>query len=135
MPHDRRKTPAIAGPRVPRVLLASRAARLYPSPPSSVHPTSWALFTTHLDVARKGGTLAGGAFRQSVAAVVAEMRAAAESWDAIYAVLGGAVGEGSRGEVHYSPNDTHLNHGAALVAHMHAWADCARLEELESEGP
>jgi hypothetical protein len=134
VPHDRRKTPAIAAARVPRVMVASRAAHVCPSPPSSVHPASWALFTTQLDVARNGGTLVGGAFRQSVAVVVAEMRAAAESWDAIYAALGGAVGEGSRGEVHYSPNDTHINHGAALVAHMHAWADCARLEELETEG-
>ena len=134
MPYDRRKTPAIAGPRVPRVMLASPHTRAYPLAPASVHPATWDLFTTHLDVARHGGTLAGGTFRQSVAVLVAEMRAAAEPWDAIYAALGSAVGDGPRGEVQYSPNDMHVSHAAALVAHMHAWADCARLEELETEG-
>jgi hypothetical protein len=132
--YDRRKTPAMPGPRQPRTLLQSRAARASALAPASVSSGSWELFIFQVDVARHGGPFTGGALRQAVRVVVAEMRAADEQWDAVYVALGSAVGEAPRGQVEYSPeHDTHATRAAALVAHMHSWADCARLDELERQ--
>jgi hypothetical protein len=124
-------TPAIPAPRQPRTLLQSRAARASALAPASVSSASWELFIFHVDVARHGGPLTGGGLRRAVCVVVTEMRAAAESWDAVYSALGAVVTEAPTGPVEYSPEHTHANRAAALVAHMHSWADCVRLDELE----
>jgi hypothetical protein len=80
---------------------------------------------------RRGGTFTGGALRLAVRLVVAEMRAAAEPWEAVYGALGSAVGEAPSDQVEYSvKHDTHASRAAALVAHMHSWADGVRLDEL-----
>ena len=132
--YDRRKTPVMPGLRLPLTLLPSRAARASALAPASVSPGSWELFIYQVDVARHGGPFTGGALRQAVRVVVAEMRAAAESWDAVYGTLSSAVGETPNGRVQYSPDHgTHANRAAALAAHMQSWADCVRLDELERE--
>jgi hypothetical protein len=119
------------GPRQPRTLLHSRAARAAALAPVSVSAGSWELFILEVDMVRHGGTFTGGALRQAVRLVVGEMRAASEPWEAVYGVLGSAVSEAPTAQVEYSvEHDTHASRAAALVAHMHSWADCVRLDEL-----
>jgi hypothetical protein len=130
--YDRRKTPVMPTSRQLRTPLQSGAARASAPAPASVSAGSWELFIFQVDVARHGGPFTGGALRNAVRAVVAEMRAAAESWDTVYGALGSAVGEVANGPVEYSAeHDTHSSRAAALVAHMQSWADCVRLDELE----
>jgi hypothetical protein len=132
--YDRRKTPAMPSPRQPRAPLHPRAARAAAPAPASVSAGSWELFILQVEVARHGGPFTGGALRNAVRVVVAEMRAAAESWDAVYLALGFAVGEVANGPVEYSAkHDTHASRDAALVAHMQSWADCVRLDELAKD--
>jgi hypothetical protein len=130
--YDRRKTPAIAGPRQPRKLLLSRA--IAPAP-ATVSPDSWGQLIFQVDVARRGGPFTGGALRHAVRLVVNEMRAASETWDAVYVALGSSVGEeAAKAAGQSGDHGTHSSRAAALVAHMHSWADCVRLDELECQG-
>lgn len=133
--YDRRRTPAVPGPRQPHTPLPFPAARVSASSPASVSAGSWDLLIHQVEVARHGGPFTGGALRRAVRVVVAEMRVATESWDAIYFALSAAVGEMPTGQVERSPDhETHTSRAAALVAHMHSWADCVRLDELERQG-
>jgi hypothetical protein len=127
-------TPTVPGPKQPRTLLRSRPDRASASAPPSVSAGSWERFILQVDVTRHGGPFTGGALREAVRLVVSEMRAAAEGWDAVYLALASAVSEAPKGQVEYSlENGVHANRAAVLVAHMHAWADCARLDELEGQ--
>jgi len=103
--------------------------------PATVSPDSWGQLIFQVDVARRGGPFTGGALRQAVRVVVGEMRAASETWDAVYVALGSSVGEEAAHTANQSPDHgTHSSRSAALVAHMHSWADCVRLDELERQG-
>lgn len=131
--YDRRQTPAVPGPRQPRTLLLSRVTA---QAPATVSPESWGQLIFQVDVARRGGPFTGGALRQAVRVVVAEMRVAGEAWDAVYVALGSAVGEEPKVPTQQSEDHgTHASREAALIAHMHSWADCVRLDELERQGP
>ena len=130
--YDRRHTPAIAGPRQPRRLTLPHASA---PAPATVSPDSWGQLIFQVDVARRGGPFTGGALRHAVRAVVGEMRAASDTCDAVYTALGSSVGEETEKAARQSADHgTHSSRSAALIAHMHSWADCVRLDELERLG-
>ena len=60
------------------------------------------------------------------------MRDARASWDTIYLALASAVTtRPARLARDTAYVDTSAATGDAIVSHMHCWADCLRLEELE----
>jgi hypothetical protein len=70
-----------------------------------------------------------------VQTVVRELRAAGESWESVYAVLHAAVVPVPGRRMTWAAEfEMHTSRSAALVAHMHSWADVERLAELEREG-
>ncbi|MDB4887543.1 MAG: hypothetical protein JWN79_2981 [Gemmatimonadetes bacterium] len=111
---------------VPRAL----AAR-----PSSVSALSWELLALHAEDAQRRASIAHAPLRVVVQSVVRELRAAGESWEGIYAALHAAVVPVPGRPVNWAAEyEMHTSRSAALVAHMHSWADVERLAELESEG-
>jgi hypothetical protein len=103
--------------------------------PASVSAHSWELLAMHVDDAQRRSAIAYAPLRLVVQAVVRELRAAGESWEMIYAVLHSAVIPSGGRTLNWAMEyEMHTSRSAALVAHMHSWADVERLAELEDEG-
>ena len=115
----------------PATLSAPRASA---ARPAAVSALSWELLAMHVEDAQRRSSIAYAPLRLVVQSVVRELRAAGESWEGIYAILHAAVipsaGRPVRWAVEY---EMHTSRSAALVAHMHSWADVERLAELEGE--
>jgi hypothetical protein len=95
----------------------------------------WTDLVIAIQVARHRQRYTGGALRTTVFAVVRAMRASGLSWDMVYTALTTAVAGYPGLQIVYAPDcNTHVSRSAALIAHMHAWADCERLDELERAG-
>lgn len=100
--------------------------------PGAVSVADWECLTTHVArVLCNGGTLDRG-IEQAVQVVVQAMRQAGATWDAIYVALSSSL-EPCESPTGPTPlgMERHPSRGAALIAHMHCWADCERLAELE----
>ena len=100
--------------------------------PSSVDASDWNRLVNEVARVLCDGALVDRHLQNAVHVVVRAMRASAASWDAIYLALASSL------EPCHSPSaptprglERHPSAGAALVAHMHCWADCVRLEEIE----
>lgn len=86
----------------------------------------------HVEDAQRRSSIAYAELRAVVQSVVREMRIAGESWERVYAVLQAVVGPATgRPERFATEYEMHSSRSAALVAHMHSWADVERLAELE----
>ena len=101
--------------------------------PSSVEAADWDRLSA--DVARvlcNEGIVEDGQLQHAVHVVVRAMRRGRASWDAIYLALASSLGPCDT-PVAPTPRgmERHASRGAALIAHMHCWADCVRLEEIE----
>jgi hypothetical protein len=102
-----------------------------PRPPE-VEQRSWEALAIHVDDARRGGAIASVALRAAVDVVVAELRVGCIAWEEVYTILDAAGMAGStRRASHPLELELHASRGAAIVAHMHSWADVLRLAELE----
>jgi hypothetical protein len=92
----------------------------------------WTELVIAIQVARQRQRYTGGVLRAAVLAVVRSMRASGLSWELVYAALSAAVSGRLGLETVFALDcSTDVTRSAALVAHMHAWADCERLAELE----
>ena len=104
-----------------------------PDCPPSVAPASWDLLTLHVDESLRRASISNAPLRSAVQQVVRELRAGGQGWDGVYAVLNGAVmPAGSTVVTYLRDHEMHASLNAALVAHMHSWADVERLAEIES---
>lgn len=100
--------------------------------PHCVEQRSWETLAIHLDDARRGGSIVSARLREAVDTVVAELRVGCIPWDEVYATLDAAVMGGILPPaVHPLELQLRANRNAAIVAHMHSWADMRRLAELE----
>lgn len=100
--------------------------------PASVSAAAWESLARQATLLQFGAEETQGRLHESVRDIVHVMRRAGEPWESVYQALTLAVtsdepASGTQG----SGTETHLSYSAALVAHMHCWADCERLEELE----
>lgn len=100
--------------------------------PSSVDASDWNRLVNEVARVLCDGALVDRHLHNAVHVVVRAMRASAAPWDTVYAALASSL------EPCHSPSEPtprgmerHPSAAAALVAHMHCWADCARLEEIE----
>ena len=88
----------------------------------------------HVEDAQRRSAIAYAPLRVVVQSVVRELRAAGESWESVYAVLHSAVVPVGGRPVNFATEyEMHTSRSAALVAHMHSWADVERLAELEGD--
>jgi hypothetical protein len=121
-------TPAAGQP----VIGPSPAAHAMSLPLDVMSTQEWTELAFQIQTARHQQRYTGGPLRNAVFALVRAMRVSAKSWDAVYGALTVAVAGHAALEIVYATEgNTHLSRNAALVAHMHAWADCERLDELE----
>jgi len=105
-----------------------------PHCPTAVAPASWDLLTLHVDESLRRASISNAALRSAVQQVVRELRAGGHGWDGVYAILNGAVmPPGSSTVTFLKDHEMHASLNAALVAHMHSWADVERLAEIESD--
>lgn len=100
--------------------------------PSSVDARDWDRLVSEVARVLCDGELVDRHLQTAVHLVVRAMRDTGAHWEAIYAALASSL------EPCHSPSaptprgmERHPSAAAALVAHMHCWADCARLEEIE----
>lgn len=133
--HRQAPPPADRAPLLPALPSALVARVETPCRPAGVSALTWEMLALHVDDAQRRSAIAYAALRLVVQAVVRELRATDVPWDAIYAILQGVVapatGLPANFDVEY---EMHASRGAALVAHMHSWADVERLAELAEEG-
>jgi hypothetical protein len=104
-----------------------------PTCPPSVAASSWDLLAVHVDESLRRASISNASLRAAVQQVVRELRAGGQAWDAVYGALNSAVMPAGGSEVSYvRDHEMHASLNAALVAHMHSWADVERLAEIES---
>ena len=102
--------------------------------PEGVSAFAWEMLALHVDDARQRSSIAYGPLRLVVKTVVQELRTANASWDAVYAVLQSAVTPATDCPISFAAEyEMHTSRAAALVAHMHSWADVERLAELAAD--
>lgn len=105
-----------------------------PERPANVSALSWELLAIHVEDAQRRSSIAYAPLRVVVQTVVRELRLSGETWESIYAALHSAVvpvaGGASNWTIEY---EMHTSRSAALVAHMHSWADVERLAEIEGD--
>lgn len=100
--------------------------------PASVSAAAWESLARQMVLLQFGAQEREGSLHQSVREVVHAMRRAGEPWESVYQALTSAVAtDALASSAQGSGTETHLSYAAALVSHMHCWADCERLEELE----
>lgn len=128
-----RATPSYTSPE--SALSAGSAPDLSGRPcPSCVAPASWALLAKRVDDAQGGASIISAPVREVVIALVRELRRHGESWETVYAVLElVVVHTGAPRMQRPSELEIYATRSAALVAHMHCWADVERLAELDRE--
>lgn len=98
--------------------------------PTAVSEATWEQLALHVADAQRRSSIAYTPLRAVVQAVVRELRAGGEPWDAVYATLHAVVVPTP--VVNYAMEyEMHVSRSAALVAHMHSWADVERLAEIE----
>lgn len=103
-----------------------------PRPPA-VEQRAWETLAIHVDDARRGGSIGNPNLRAAVSVVVGALRVGCVSWEAIYTILDAAVMAGAaRQATHPLELKLHANRSAAIVAHMHSWADVQRIAEIEN---
>ncbi len=99
-----------------------------------MEPSSWELLAHQVREAQREKAMGGAALRAVVLTVVRELRSGAEPWDGVYAALQSAVVQSPTPEGKPAMGlEMHENLDAALVAHMHSWADVERLAEIERD--
>ena len=126
--------PAAHPPMLP-LLPSGLPARLEtPSRPAGVSALTWEMLAIHVDDAQRRSSIAYAPLRLVVQALVRELRVMNVAWESVYAILQSVVapatGHPALFNVEY---EMHVSRGAALVAHMHSWADVERLAELAEE--
>lgn len=124
-------TPRTGLPETPDASVSS-AAWAHAARPSSVDASDWDRLVGEVSrVLCDGGTV-DRQLHHAVHSVVAAMRQARAPWESVYFALASSL---EPCETPHSPTpramERHPTRGAALVAHMHCWADCVRLEEIE----
>lgn len=101
--------------------------------PAPVEQRAWETLAVHVDDARRGRSIANPDLRNAVSVVVGALRIGCISWEAIYTILDAAVMAGAaRQATHPLELELHANRSAAIVAHMHSWADVQRIAEIEN---
>ena len=100
--------------------------------PAAVEQRAWETLAIQVDDARRGGSMSNPDLRDAVSVVVGALRVGCISWEAIYTILDAAVMAGSARHVtHPLELELHAKRSAAMVAHMHSWADVLRIAEIE----
>lgn len=111
-----------------------QSALATPPCPRGVELSSWSLLTLCIDDAQNGTPIANATLRATVRRVVRELRAADQSWESVYDALGAAVVPVAGAPlVPPADQEVYQSRSAAIVAHLHCWADVDRLEEIERE--
>jgi hypothetical protein len=101
-----------------------------------VSDVAWNGLAVQVQAALREGLYGRPSLAAAVRVLVQEMRSAAQTWDAVYQMLAAAVPlSPTRQRANSAEIFTHASGADALVAHMHALADCERLAELEAANP
>jgi hypothetical protein len=122
-------------PARPMTLMSPSPVRSAAAPcPAGVDPSVWSLLALCVDDAQRGTPIANATLRAAVRRVVRDLRAAGESWEGVYARLDSAVTRAAVTPTAVSTDvEMYASRGAAIVSHMHCWADVDRLDELDRE--
>jgi hypothetical protein len=105
-----------------------------PAPPVGVSAFAWEMLLGSILEAQRHSAAPVAPLRETVLAVVRELRAANQTWEQVYAVLHAAVAPApERLERWVMGYEVHSSRSAALVAHMQSWADGERLAEIEAD--
>lgn len=105
-----------------------------PCRPVGVSALTWEMLAIHVDDAERRSSIAYAQLRLVVQAVVRELRATDVTWESIYAILQSVVSPATGLPAQFDAEyEMHASRSAALVAHMHSWADVERLAELATD--
>ena len=126
--------PAAPPAAMPTVTLDAGVGPETPQRPAGVSALAWEMLAMHVGDAQRRSAIAYAPLRLVVQAVVRELRATQVPWDAVYLILQSAVTPDTGAPARFAMEfEMHTSRAAALVAHMHSWADVERLAELAVE--